>query len=80
MPVSTIGRDPTSVVRFDLADDLEVSTRHAEITEDDEGVYSITDKESTNGTWVNGARVREFTNGGVPAQPQRAQQLLFERS
>jgi pSer/pThr/pTyr-binding forkhead associated (FHA) protein len=58
MPVITIGRDPTSVVRFDLADDLEVSTRHAEITEDDEGVYSITDKGSTNGTWVNGARVR----------------------
>jgi S1-C subfamily serine protease len=58
MPAITVGRDPTSVVRFDMAGDLEVSTRHAEITEDDDGVYSITDKGSTNGTWVNGARVR----------------------
>jgi S1-C subfamily serine protease len=58
MPLVTIGRDPTSVVRFDLADDLEVSTRHAEITEEDGGTYTIADKGSTNGTWVNGARVR----------------------
>src|SRR6185369_7305495 len=58
MPLITIGRDPTSVVRFEMTDDLEVSTRHAEITEDDDGVYSIADKGSTNGTWVNNARVR----------------------
>jgi S1-C subfamily serine protease len=58
MPLITIGRDPTSVVRFDLADDLEVSTRHAEITEEEGGEYTIADKGSTNGTWVNGARVR----------------------
>lgn len=58
MPLITLGRDPTSVVRFEMTDDLEVSTRHAEISEDDDGVYSITDKGSTNGTWVNNARVR----------------------
>lgn len=58
MPLITIGRDPTSVVRFEMTDDLEVSTRHAEISEDDDGVYSITDTGSTNGTWVNNARVR----------------------
>ena len=58
MPLINIGRDPTSVIRFDLADDLEVSTRHAEITEEEGGTYTIADKGSTNGTWVNGARVR----------------------
>jgi S1-C subfamily serine protease len=57
MPRITIGRDPTSVLRFDMADDREVSTRHAEIS-DEEGMYVISDRESTNGTWVNGARVR----------------------
>lgn len=57
MPRVTIGRDPTSVLRFDMSDEREVSTRHAEITEE-EGMYVISDRESTNGTWVNGARVR----------------------
>lgn len=56
-PIITIGRDPTSTLRFEMGTDLEVSTRHAEIREQD-GAYIIVDKESTNGTWVNGARVR----------------------
>jgi len=55
-PVITIGRDPTSVIRFDMAGDREVSTRHAEICEED-GSYSISDAGSTNGTWVNGTRL-----------------------
>lgn len=55
----TIGRDPTSTLRFDMASDLEVSTRHAEIRLQD-GQYAIIDKESTNGTFVNGGRVREW--------------------
>lgn len=55
--VITIGRDPTSTLLFDMASDLEVSTRHAEIRQQD-GQYAITDKDSTNGTFVNGGRVR----------------------
>jgi S1-C subfamily serine protease len=55
-PVITIGRDPTSVIRFDMAGDREVSTRHAEICAED-GSYTITDVGSTNGTWVNGTRL-----------------------
>lgn len=53
----TIGRDPTSVLRFDMAGDREVSTRHAEIYREDD-MYVIADRDSTNGTWVNGARLR----------------------
>ena len=55
-PIITVGRDPTSVIRFDMAGDREVSTRHAEICEED-GSYTITDAGSTNGTWVNGTRL-----------------------
>jgi S1-C subfamily serine protease len=54
----TLGRDPSSDVRFDLNGDLQVSTRHAEILRDEDGYYLI-DRDSTNGTWVNGGRVRE---------------------
>ena len=54
----TIGRDPSSVLRFGMTEDLEVSTRHAEIRLE-EGFYVIEDKASTNSTWVNGARLRE---------------------
>lgn len=57
-PVITIGRDPTSSIRFDMDSDLEVSTRHAEIRYE-MGVYSILDRQSTNGTWVNGSRVHD---------------------
>src|ERR1043166_5283974 len=56
--VLTIGRDPTSTLRFEMGSDLEVSTRHAEIRRDGDE-YFIIDRESTNGTWVNGARLRE---------------------
>jgi Trypsin-like peptidase domain/FHA domain len=57
-PLITIGRDPTSDVRFDMGADLEVSTRHAEIRDRD-GVYVIVDTGSTNGTWVNHSRLRD---------------------
>jgi S1-C subfamily serine protease len=55
-PVVTIGRDPTSLIRFDMAGDRDVSTRHAEICAEGGG-YTITDVGSTNGTWVNGTRL-----------------------
>jgi uncharacterized membrane protein len=55
--VITIGRHPLSDFRFDLEADLDVSTRHAELRAVD-GVWTIHDQESTNGTFVNGERVR----------------------
>jgi S1-C subfamily serine protease len=57
--VVTIGRDPSSSLRFAMATDLNVSTRHAEIQELDDGGFVIVDKKSTNGTWVNGGRVHD---------------------
>jgi S1-C subfamily serine protease len=55
--VITIGRHPLSDFRFDLEADLDVSTRHAELRAVD-GAWTIHDQESTNGTFVNGERVR----------------------
>jgi S1-C subfamily serine protease len=54
----TIGRSPSCDVRFDLGADLDVSTRHAEIRRAD-GKAVIADLGSTNGTWLNGAPLRE---------------------
>ncbi|HEX3868094.1 MAG TPA: trypsin-like peptidase domain-containing protein [Gemmatimonadaceae bacterium] len=51
-----IGRHPTSDLRFDVKQDLDVSTRHGEIRFSD-GRYTIYDNQSTNGTFVNGVRV-----------------------
>lgn len=50
---TTIGRDPASSVVFD---DDGVSRRHAALTYVD-GVVTVEDVGSTNGTWVNGERV-----------------------
>ncbi|GAI54133.1 unnamed protein product, partial [marine sediment metagenome] len=41
-------------------DDITVSRNHAEII-NDKGIYIITDKESTNGTYINGIREKEKT-------------------
>jgi S1-C subfamily serine protease len=54
--VVSIGRHPLSDLRFDPAQDLDVSTRHAELRTID-GVWTIHDQRSTNGTFVNGQRV-----------------------
>lgn len=56
--VVTAGRDPTSDFRFDPQADLDVSTRHAELRLAD-GVWSIHDRASTNGTYVNDERVSD---------------------
>jgi pSer/pThr/pTyr-binding forkhead associated (FHA) protein len=55
-PDTTIGRDQCDV----LLPDPEVSRRHAALTELD-GEPAIEDLDSMNGTWVNGARIREPT-------------------
>jgi S1-C subfamily serine protease len=55
-PVVTVGRDATSDLRFDPQTELDVSTRHGELRYAD-GVWTIHDQGSTNGTFVNGERV-----------------------
>lgn len=55
-PVVTVGRHPTSDLRFDPQGDLDVSARHAELRFAD-GAWSVHDEGSTNGTFVNGERV-----------------------
>jgi len=52
----SIGRDAGSDLRFDPARDLDVSAAHAEIR-GGPGGYTIADKQSTNGTFVNGVRL-----------------------
>lgn len=54
--VVAVGRHPLSDFRFDATGDLDVSGRHAELREVG-GVWSIHDVGSTNGTYVNGARI-----------------------
>ncbi|MFQ5550463.1 MAG: FHA domain-containing protein, partial [Gemmatimonadales bacterium] len=52
----TIGRHPSSDVQFDPGQDLDVSGRHAEL-QLREGKWYVVDKESSNGTIVNGYAV-----------------------
>ncbi|HJU65055.1 MAG TPA: trypsin-like peptidase domain-containing protein [Gemmatimonadaceae bacterium] len=52
-----IGRHPSCDFRFDPKAELDVSARHAEIRQRD-GVLTIRDLGSTNGTFVNGTRVK----------------------
>lgn len=54
--VIAIGRHPMSDLRFDAERDLDVSGRHAELR-GVEGKWTLHDSGSTNGTYVNGARV-----------------------
>jgi S1-C subfamily serine protease len=55
--VVSVGRHPLSDLRFDPQQDLDVSTRHAELRGID-GVWTIHDQQSTNGTFVNGTRLQ----------------------
>lgn len=50
-----IGRDSDSEWRID---DLNVSRNHAEIVQNNSGNYEIVDLKSTNGTFLNGLRVK----------------------
>lgn len=54
--VIAIGRHPLCDFRFDPQQDLDVSTRHAEVRAVDDG-YVLADIGSTNGTYVNGVRI-----------------------
>jgi signal transduction histidine kinase len=54
--VVTVGRDASNIVRLH---DTEVSRRHAEFRRVDDG-YTVVDKGSANGTFVNSRRVQEM--------------------
>lgn len=56
-PFVLAGRHPECDLRFDPERDLEVSSRHASMTLQG-GVYILRDLGSTNGTLVNGTRLR----------------------
>jgi len=51
-----LGRHPLSDIRFDAERDLDVSSRHAGIVRHGES-FVVRDLGSTNGTFVNGARI-----------------------
>lgn len=55
--ITSIGRNIDGDI---FLDDITVSRNHAEII-NDKGIYIITDKESTNGTYINGIREKEKT-------------------
>src|ERR1041384_6365107 len=77
--VVAVGRHPMSDLRFDPTRDLDVSTKHAEIRGLD-GRYTLHDAGSTNGTFVNGEKVRaprELREGDVITFGSQGPQLSF---
>jgi len=54
---ATIGRHPSADILFDADHDLDVSGRHAAVFRQGE-VWVLRDLGSTNGTWVNGVRLK----------------------
>lgn len=62
--VITIGRDPTNTLSFDPFKDLDVSTRHATLTQQGDQVV-LQDLGSTNGTYLNGEKM----SGAVAIPP-----------
>ncbi len=54
---ATIGRHPASDLPFDATDELQVSVRHAAVFKQGNG-FVVRDLGSTNGTYLNGKRVR----------------------
>ncbi len=61
---ATIGRHPSSDLPFDAIDELQVSVRHAAVFKQGGG-FMVRDLGSTNGTFLNGKRVR----GDRPLEP-----------
>ncbi|MDO5117182.1 MAG: DUF3662 domain-containing protein [Eggerthellaceae bacterium] len=53
-PSITVGRDTTNDI---IVNDINASRQHAELRLEPQGFWSITDLESTNGTFVNGCEI-----------------------
>lgn len=76
----TIGRHPSADVSFDAQRDLEVSGRHAAVFRQDDK-WMVRDLGSTNGTWVNGTRVKgdcTLANNDVLGFGQAGPRLVFQ--
>jgi len=56
--VASIGRHPTCQIRLDAERDTDVSNRHAVVQQKD-GVWTIRDLGSLQGTYLNGQRIAE---------------------
>jgi pSer/pThr/pTyr-binding forkhead associated (FHA) protein/S1-C subfamily serine protease len=54
---ATLGRHPSSDLQFDPEHDSDVSARHAAVFRQGPG-YVVRDLGSSNGTWLNGTRIR----------------------
>ena len=54
---ATLGRHPSSDLQFDPENDNDVSARHAAVFRQGPG-YVVRDLGSSNGTWLNGNRIR----------------------
>ena len=77
---ATIGRHPSADLPFDASRDLDVSGRHAAVFRQG-GRWMVRDLGSTNGTWVNGARLkgdRELFPGDVLRFGSTGPQLRFQ--
>ena len=59
MRIIKIGKDKSNDIHKDLINDPAASRIHCEIFLDDEGNVFLTDKGSTNGTYVNGNKILE---------------------
>jgi V8-like Glu-specific endopeptidase len=68
VPCLRFGRHPENDVAFDPHRDLDASTRHAELR-NEQGAYFLVDVGSSNGTYVDGERVsRVPLTTGVPIE------------
>lgn len=79
---ATIGRHPSADLPFDATSDIDVSGRHAAVFRQ-EGSWMVRDLGSTNGTWVNGARIkhdRALSPGDVLRFGATGPQLRFQPS
>lgn len=63
----TCGRGTSCLVKFDPEADAEASTEHAQLFFGDDGKLLVVDLRSTNGTFVNGARIQPGVP--VPVEP-----------
>lgn len=77
---ATIGRHPDADLPFDPAGDLDVSVRHAAVFRAGGG-WVVRDLGSTNGTWVNGEKVkgdRALLPGDLIRLGRKGPRLRFE--
>lgn len=75
----TFGRNPESSFRFDHRFDLGVSTNHAYVESTPEG-FQLIDRNSTNGTYVNGNQISQvmLQTGDVIRLARQGPELLVD--